>query len=348
MEELRNEEDLKEYLNKRFYTATDLGVSPRNADNWIQNGLINKPASKERIRYNVKDALRIKVIHQLLRFGVSYSNIHKILIQLDVEVDFQKNIDPEMLMAKNLMNSNKADDRFADKDLSNEKMSISIVNDEIAITGDNQELLTQLMSIVTPFNLFEHIIFDIVEERTAGSLLIDQNYNVDYINREILNAKSQEIPKLFHSTHISIDLTKLLSEIIDGKNNRCQLLDLYVLTTEEKEIIENLRNGKNTGAEPEIISKILKSENQTEELLNNLKEEVAELRNQVAGSIHLHKSILSQKETAEYCDLSVDYLYQLTSKGHIPHYKPRGKKIYFKRTELDDWLLQNKFHDIST
>lgn len=85
--------------------------------------------------------------------------------------------------------------------------------------------------------------------------------------------------------------------------------------------------------------------NEIKSMLSSLLIEVAELRNQVAGSAHLHKSILSQKEAAEYCDLSIDYLYQLTSKGQIPHYKPRGKKIYFKRVELDDWLLRNKFED---
>lgn len=82
-------------------------------------------------------------------------------------------------------------------------------------------------------------------------------------------------------------------------------------------------------------------------LIAELKSEISELRNQVAGSIHLHKSILSHKETAEYCNISPDYLYQLTSKNLIPHYKPRGKKIYFKRTEIDDWLLQNRFEDNS-
>ena len=76
-----------------------------------------------------------------------------------------------------------------------------------------------------------------------------------------------------------------------------------------------------------------------------LKEQVSELRNQIAGSIHLHKSILSHEETAKYCDISPDYLYQLTSKKVIPFYKPRGKKIYFKRSELDNWLLRNRFQD---
>ena len=87
--------------------------------------------------------------------------------------------------------------------------------------------------------------------------------------------------------------------------------------------------------------------NEIKAMLSTLMQEVSELRNQLAGSIHLHKSILSLKEVAEYCDLSSDYLYQLTSKNLIPYYKPRGKKMYFKRTEIDEWLLKNKFNDSS-
>ena len=34
-------------------------------------------------------------------------------------------------------------------------------------------------------------------------------------------------------------------------------------------------------------------------------------------------------------------LYKLTSGKEIPHYKPRGKMIYFAKVHLDEWLLQN-------
>ena len=34
-------------------------------------------------------------------------------------------------------------------------------------------------------------------------------------------------------------------------------------------------------------------------------------------------------------------LYKLTANKVIPHYKPRGKMIYFAKEELDEWVLQN-------
>ena len=57
---------------------------------------------------------------------------------------------------------------------------------------------------------------------------------------------------------------------------------------------------------------------------------------------HVSKSVLSSEEVARYCNLSSSYLYKLTSKKKIPFYKPFGKMIYFKRPELDGWLLQNR------
>jgi excisionase family DNA binding protein len=41
-------------------------------------------------------------------------------------------------------------------------------------------------------------------------------------------------------------------------------------------------------------------------------------------------------------ELSQSHLYKLTSAGSIPHYKPNGKKLYFNREELDQWLLRNR------
>ena len=56
----------------------------------------------------------------------------------------------------------------------------------------------------------------------------------------------------------------------------------------------------------------------------------------------LKKEVLNFNEAAEYLDVSHSHLYKLTSSGTIPAYKPNGKKLYFNRRELDEWLLSNK------
>ena len=56
----------------------------------------------------------------------------------------------------------------------------------------------------------------------------------------------------------------------------------------------------------------------------------------------LKKDVLSFKEACEYLQVSASNLYKLTCKNLIPHFCPMGKKLYFKRTELDEWLLRNR------
>lgn len=56
----------------------------------------------------------------------------------------------------------------------------------------------------------------------------------------------------------------------------------------------------------------------------------------------MQKQVLNFNDTCIYLELSQSHLYKLTSTGSIPHYKPNGKKLYFKREELDTWLLRNR------
>jgi len=62
----------------------------------------------------------------------------------------------------------------------------------------------------------------------------------------------------------------------------------------------------------------------------------------LTNAVLSNKQTLSIDEAAIYTALSVSYLYKLTSTQQIPHFKPRGKIIYFDRSELDEWLRQNR------
>lgn len=62
----------------------------------------------------------------------------------------------------------------------------------------------------------------------------------------------------------------------------------------------------------------------------------------IQSQAQLQKSVLNLNEACSYLELSSSHLYKLTSDDAIPHYKPNGKKIYFLRLELDQWLLRNR------
>lgn len=54
------------------------------------------------------------------------------------------------------------------------------------------------------------------------------------------------------------------------------------------------------------------------------------------------KEILTFEEASRYLGLSKSNLYKKTSLNQIPFYKPNGKMIYFKRADLDQYMLGNR------
>ncbi|WP_368211523.1 helix-turn-helix domain-containing protein [Aeromonas sp. s10] len=70
--------------------------------------------------------------------------------------------------------------------------------------------------------------------------------------------------------------------------------------------------------------------------------ELYELKQLVIQQGQAQKEVLSAEECAELLGVSVGYVYRQTSEKRLPFYKPNGKKIYFKRDELLDWLLSHR------
>ena len=54
------------------------------------------------------------------------------------------------------------------------------------------------------------------------------------------------------------------------------------------------------------------------------------------------EEILSLNEAAMFLKASKSFLYKMTSQKLVPHYIPSGKKIYFRQSDLEDWLLKNR------
>jgi excisionase family DNA binding protein len=54
------------------------------------------------------------------------------------------------------------------------------------------------------------------------------------------------------------------------------------------------------------------------------------------------EEILSLSEAAEFLKVSKSCVYKLTSAKKITHFVPGGKRIYFKKSDLENWILQNR------
>ncbi len=75
-----------------------------------------------------------------------------------------------------------------------------------------------------------------------------------------------------------------------------------------------------------------------DEILNRLNE----IQNMIETQGLYVKEVLNFNDACKYLELSQSHLYKLTSNNGVPHYKPNGKKIYFRRSEMDAWLLRNR------
>lgn len=61
----------------------------------------------------------------------------------------------------------------------------------------------------------------------------------------------------------------------------------------------------------------------------------------------IEKNILTVDEVINYTGFSQKQIYKLTSTRQIPHYKPSGRKLFFKKDEIDDCITQGRVHTIS-
>ncbi|UKY87385.1 helix-turn-helix domain-containing protein [Elizabethkingia anophelis] len=54
------------------------------------------------------------------------------------------------------------------------------------------------------------------------------------------------------------------------------------------------------------------------------------------------KEFFSFKEALSFMDVSASTLYKMTSGSRITFYKPNNGKIYFKREDLESWIMRNE------
>lgn len=74
--------------------------------------------------------------------------------------------------------------------------------------------------------------------------------------------------------------------------------------------------------------------------LNNIENLLKTVMKNDNGTITITE-VLNLNQAAEYVSLSKSAIYKKTSERNIPHFK-KGKKLYFKRSELDHWLTSMK------
>lgn len=72
-------------------------------------------------------------------------------------------------------------------------------------------------------------------------------------------------------------------------------------------------------------------------------EQLKERLDKIEAMLFANKGMLTSQEAADYMGISLSMLYKMTSTLEIPHYKPRGKMVYFDKHELEDWMRKNHY-----
>ena len=65
----------------------------------------------------------------------------------------------------------------------------------------------------------------------------------------------------------------------------------------------------------------------------------------IEDALYSTKDILNMKDVCQYLDISQSLLYKLTCNGEIPHFKPRGKMIFFEKKELIASIKKSKANE---
>ena len=76
---------------------------------------------------------------------------------------------------------------------------------------------------------------------------------------------------------------------------------------------------------------------------NEILERLGRIESLLAGQ---QPAPMTLAEAATYLHVSKQTLYRMTSQSQIPHYKPNGKRLYFTKLDLDQWLLRNRVREI--
>lgn len=75
--------------------------------------------------------------------------------------------------------------------------------------------------------------------------------------------------------------------------------------------------------------------------MENIISKLEKLEHTIKEQTISSKVFLTLEEASEYLQLSKSCLYKMTSKKQITYYTPGGKKIYFKREDLMEWITKS-------
>lgn len=69
---------------------------------------------------------------------------------------------------------------------------------------------------------------------------------------------------------------------------------------------------------------------------------IEKLPKSVVDQLYFLKEIFSLEEACLFLSISKSKMYKMTSANKITFYKPEGKALYFRKADLEAFMLRNK------
>lgn len=95
------------------------------------------------------------------------------------------------------------------------------------------------------------------------------------------------------------------------------------------------RQGKRTLPDAEELKALL-----AELGLGVTREELKEMIREAVAACH--KEVLSVKEAAAYLGVGISHLYKMMQARELPFSRPGGKKCFFRRSDLEEWMTRGR------
>ena len=78
-----------------------------------------------------------------------------------------------------------------------------------------------------------------------------------------------------------------------------------------------------------------------------IKECLEEVFEPLLKNLKPERDLVDLTEITKYLNLSKSHIYKLSSNGEIP-YRKFGKRLYFSKKEIDEWILKSSVHRRTT
>ncbi len=77
------------------------------------------------------------------------------------------------------------------------------------------------------------------------------------------------------------------------------------------------------------------------EAKTTIEERLERIENLLLNSQNSEKEFFNVDELADYLNLSKSTIYKLTHRGEHPYSRPNGKRLYFHKKKIDEWIQRN-------